>query len=244
MSTLVPEDDLPTNSRQFSNAVGMQVPEDDLPNSGKLSIEIQRRSTINQSRFHNRKIKPTGLVALRRDTPTRSTEPAQAVAIGLQKLGIGAEHAKKMEQTIRDSEAKYQALRGENAGRFDGARMIGGAINPINASFAALTPVGSGFGVECLDGRCRWRRNRPAQPIYGDEDFISGKLKQAGIGAATGAAIPAVLGGIARVISPKASVNPNVQLLKKEGVQPTIGQTLGGRWNSLEEKADQHSYPG
>lgn len=46
-----------------------------------------------------------------------------------------------------------------------------------------------------------------------------------------------VAGGVSRLISPNASRNPNVNLLKNEGVQPTIGQTLGGWANSLEEKA-------
>ncbi|MBS1169510.1 MAG: hypothetical protein H6R01_428 [Burkholderiaceae bacterium] len=154
----------------------------------------------------------------------------------MQKLGIGAEHAKNMEQAIRDSEAKYQDSRGENSGKFDGARMIGGAINPINASIAAFTPAGAGLGTTALLGAAAGGASGLLQPIYGDEDFSSGKLKQAGIGAATGAAVPLAFGGLARIVSPKASVNPNLQLLKNEGVQPTIGQTLGGRWNSLEEK--------
>lgn len=55
-------------------------------------------------------------------------------------------------------------------------------------------------------------------------------------GAAAGAVLPAVVGGVSRVISPNASINANVALLKNEGVTPTIGQALGGRWNALEEK--------
>lgn len=37
--------------------------------------------------------------------------------------------------------------------------------------------------------------------------------------------------------SPNASTNADLQLLKGAGVQPTIGQTLGGWVNSIEEKA-------
>ena len=49
--------------------------------------------------------------------------------------------------------------------------------------------------------------------------------------------IPAAAGGLARVISPNASRNPNLQLLSDVGVKPTFGQTLGGFANRLEEKA-------
>ena len=43
-------------------------------------------------------------------------------------------------------------------------------------------------------------------------------------------------GGVSRVISHKASVNPDVVLLKGEGIRPTIGQALGGLWNKAGEK--------
>jgi hypothetical protein len=45
-----------------------------------------------------------------------------------------------------------------------------------------------------------------------------------------------VANGISRVVSPNLSKDPNVQLLRNEGVTPTIGQSLGGRWNAFEEK--------
>jgi hypothetical protein len=41
---------------------------------------------------------------------------------------------------------------------------------------------------------------------------------------------------VARLVSPNASKNANLQLLKDEGVQPTIGQALGGTANRVEEK--------
>ena len=68
-------------------------------------------------------------------------------------------------------------------------------------------------------------------------DFVDEKLKQVALGSAFGGAVPMVTGGLARMVSPKASVNPKLEMLKAEGVKPTIGQTLGGWANAVEEKA-------
>jgi F0F1-type ATP synthase membrane subunit b/b' len=77
-----------------------------------------------------------------------------------------------------------------------------------------------------------------------DGDFSSEKAKQVGIGAAFGGAVPALAGGVARIVSPNASTNPNLALLKAEGVKPTIGQSLGGWANSVEEKLQSLPFMG
>ena len=48
--------------------------------------------------------------------------------------------------------------------------------------------------------------------------------------------VSSATGSLSRIVRPNASVDPNVALLRNEGVRPTVGQTLGGRWNALEEK--------
>ncbi len=68
-------------------------------------------------------------------------------------------------------------------------------------------------------------------------DFWSEKGKQAAIGAAGGAVASPLLGALARVVSPKASLDPAVKMLREEGVEPSFGQTLGGWANALEQKA-------
>lgn len=67
-------------------------------------------------------------------------------------------------------------------------------------------------------------------------DFADEKQTQLAIGSIFGAATPAAVHGVSRIISPKASVNPDLKLLREGGVKPTIGQTLGGTANKLEEK--------
>lgn len=60
-----------------------------------------------------------------------------------------------------------------------------------------------------------------------------------GIGGVAGYGFGQGVSKLAGSIAEKAAANPRVaqlELLKREGVTPTIGQTKGGRWNSLEEK--------
>lgn len=141
-----------------------------------------------------------------------------------------------VDQMVREREANYQAARaaaGETG--FDGYRTLGNMGSPANLALAARAPqaltlagrigVGSGMGAA----------TSALNPVTGG-DFASEKGKQVGLGALFGAAIPAISSGIGRVISPKASTNPEVQLLKDEGVRTTLGQTLGGWANRAEER--------
>jgi hypothetical protein len=141
-----------------------------------------------------------------------------------------------VDEQVRKREADYQASRsaaGESG--FDGYRAIGNALSPANLAIATGAPASLSLGGRILAGAGTGAATGALNPVTG-EDFGSEKLKQVGNGAAFGALVPAVTGSLARVISPKASVNPDVQLLRQEGVTPTIGQALGGRINAAEEK--------
>ena len=63
-----------------------------------------------------------------------------------------------------------------------------------------------------------------------------GNTESIALGAALGGALPAVAAGVGRVINPRAASNPNLQALRAEGVDPTIGQALGGNFGRFEEK--------
>lgn len=138
---------------------------------------------------------------------------------------------------ISQQEKQYQAQRtasGESG--FDGYRLMGNVASPANLAVAAKLPQAASFmgrvGVGALGGGAAASLN----PVT-EGDFWVEKGKQAAMGAGFGAATAPIVGGLSRAISPKASMNPNVAILKKEGVQPTIGQTLGGWANRAEEKA-------
>jgi hypothetical protein len=141
-----------------------------------------------------------------------------------------------VDKMVRDNEAAYQERRGDSAGTFDPMRVTGNVLSPANIAIAARTPAAVSLlgrmGVGAAGGAVSGALN----PVTGEGNYLDEKAAQVGTGALFGGAVPAVTGAVGRVISPKASTNPNVQLLRQEGVTPTIGQALGGRMNTVEEK--------
>ncbi len=139
---------------------------------------------------------------------------------------------------IRDTEAKYQAARAaEGSTGFDPLRTVGNvAITaPVGLAGKAATTLGGMALKGAAQGAVGGALN-PVTDAEGALDFLRKKAEQAGWGAAGGAVLAPVAGGLARIVSPKASVNPDLELLRREGVRPTIGQALGGAANQLEEK--------
>lgn len=142
-----------------------------------------------------------------------------------------------VDKLVRDRETEYQANRvaaGESG--IDGYRLLGNVASPANLAIAARAPTALSLGGRVLTGSALGAGSAALNPVTEGEGFASEKGKQIGLGAAFGGAVSAVTGAIGRAISPKASVNPELALLKDAGVKPTIGQSLGGRWNALEEK--------
>lgn len=138
---------------------------------------------------------------------------------------------------LENQEKEYQAKRAA-AGQsgFDGARLIGNIASPVNLAIAAKAPQAVSLMGKVATGAGVGAGTAALAPVESG-DFWKEKGKQVAMGAGLGAAVPVVASALGRIISPKASVNPDVQLLKNEGVQPTLGQTLGGWANSVEEKA-------
>ena len=152
---------------------------------------------------------------------------------------LGNQRGRKgIDQRIQEREAEYQKKRGPDAG-FDGYRTFGNVANPINyAPF--LGPVSKAPAVTGLLGRIFGQGTAggalaATNPVV-EGDFWEGKRNQAGTGFLAGGAVPVVTGGFSRVVSPNSTRNADLNLLKKEGVKPTVGQTLGGAWNKAEEK--------
>lgn len=140
-----------------------------------------------------------------------------------------------VDQQVREQNALYDASRGPNSG-FDWVRTATNVLHPANLAMGAVMPVATtirgglalGAGAGALGGAMT--------PATGGEDFATEKLKQIGMGAAGGAAAVPVAGAVGRVISPAASRNPQIQALRAEGVRPTVGQTIGGMANRVEER--------
>jgi hypothetical protein len=142
-----------------------------------------------------------------------------------------------MNQLVADGEREYQAKRaaaGESG--FDGYRTLGNVASPANVAIASRMPLGASLASRIAMGAGGGAATAAMNPVT-DGDYWGNKGQQIATGAAFGGAVPVVSGAVSRFISPNASTNPALELLKNEGVRPTIGQTLGGRWNALEEKA-------
>ena len=142
-----------------------------------------------------------------------------------------------MNELVRGNESEYQAQRaaaGESG--FDGYRTIGNIASPANLALATKLPAAASLAGRIGTGALGGGASALSNPVTGD-DFWGEKGKQVATGAAFGGATPVVTGALGRLISPKASTNSQLALLKAEGVKPTIGQTLGGWANRAEEKA-------
>jgi hypothetical protein len=135
---------------------------------------------------------------------------------------------------VQNNENAYQAKRaaaGESG--FDGYRMLGNVLSPANAAVGAraATLTARPLANAVISGA-----TTSALSPVAEGDYLTEKAKQVATGAVGGALVHGAASGVARVISPNASVNPQLQLLRQEGVRPTIGQSLGGWANRAEEK--------
>lgn len=135
-----------------------------------------------------------------------------------------------VDQQIRENEAAYVKPEG-----VDWARMGGNVLSPANLAIASKIPAAASLAGRIGLGAAGGAAMGAMQPVT-EGDFAKEKAKQVMTGAAFGGALPVATGAAARVINPKAATNPNVQLLRSEGVTPTIGQTLGGFANKAEQK--------
>ena len=155
---------------------------------------------------------------------------AAAVQIGANLVGQGD----PVNQRIADVEKQYQSARGEAGSTgFDPLRMAGNIA--MTAPIAGAASVPASLTGRIGMGAAQGAGFAALQPVT-EGDFATEKGKQIGTGAVIGGVMAPVVGAVGRLISPKASVNPDVRALQQAGVHPTIGQALGGHAARLEEK--------
>lgn len=145
-----------------------------------------------------------------------------------------------VDQQVREDEKLYQERRAATpgAGGIDWMRIGGNVFNPANVGIAANAPRVATFAGRVGVGAAGGAASSVFSPVTSGvpADFWTEKGKQAVVGGIAGGAVPAVVGGVSRLVSPNASTNPNVLALRAEGIRPTVGQTLGGMANRVEEK--------
>lgn len=147
---------------------------------------------------------------------------------------LAPEWAKKKRAEIQQKEDAYQSAR-QAAGDsgIDWERLGGQVVNPLNLGIAAITklPPGATLPTRIASGALSGGTMSGVAPVYGDAT----RAGQTGLGMAGGALAAPLTGGAARVVKPK--VDTNLALLRKEGITPTIGQSMGGMWKAIEDKA-------
>lgn len=135
---------------------------------------------------------------------------------------------------IAQDEQAYQGARSA-AGRegFDAARLAGNVATSAAIPGSTLARVPASMAARAGIGAVQSGALSALQPVT-EGDFWSEKGKQVGTGAVTGGIMAPVAGGIARMVNPQTS--PQVRTLLNEGVTPTPGQILGGRFQSVEDR--------
>lgn len=171
---------------------------------------------------------------------------AGRVAMGMADPGVAAVQlaanlvgaGEPVNRWIAEVEGKYEAAR-KAAGSegFDPARLAGNvAITAPLGMIGAPARTAAGMAAKGAVQGAAGGALAPVADAEGLADFLQKKAAQTGSGAAGGAILSPVAGALARVVSPKASTNAELALLRQEGVRPTVGQALGGWANQLEEK--------
>lgn len=136
--------------------------------------------------------------------------------------------ASSMSDVVQARDAEYVAPEGLDLGR-----MAGNVINPVSwvgggpvlkKSLQALASRGAQVGAI-----------QAGLAPTTSEDFWTEKAKQAGMGAAFGGVIPIATRAGASVVG-GLPATPEARELMRQGVQPTVGQGLGGIANDLEQR--------
>lgn len=164
---------------------------------------------------------------------------ADPVVGGVQVVANALGFGDSVNRRITEKSREYENARA-NAGStgFDGLRAVGNIASPANLALASKIPVAASALGRVAAGAGQGAVSSLLNPIEdGGDNYWADKAKASAYGAAAGGVLTPVVSGIGRVISPNASVNKNLALLRENGIHPTVGQTLGGVANSLEEKA-------
>jgi hypothetical protein len=109
----------------------------------------------------------------------------------------------------------------------DWARMGGNVANPLSWAGGGASPLRAAYAGG-MQGALA--------PVNSEQDFAAEKAQQVGLGAAGGAVLSKALAGLRPTKEAKA--------LMDQGIQPTVGQSLGGGFNDVEQKLTSMPFVG
>lgn len=183
-----------------------------------------------------------GAQMLRRAVPDSVGEAIDQFGNWLSDAGLPVARSSGVEgvdQIVNQVNADYEAARAA-AGRdgTDWARIGGNvaATLPLMTTPMGVTTTAGRVGVGAVQGAVIGALT----PVVGQEaqqDYGTSLGKNVALGAGVGGITPALVGGVARVISPNASLPGSAaQLLRSEGVNLTPGQIAGGFVGRMEDR--------
>lgn len=130
-----------------------------------------------------------------------------------------------------EGQAEYNATRGVEG--VDVPRLAGNAVATAPVALAVPGAAAPTLTARTASGMVSGGLSGVLQPADPKKDYWKQKRDQFGVGVIGGGIAPTIAGAGARVVNP--NVNPDVALLRAQGTNPTLGQTLGGAWNRIEE---------
>lgn len=137
---------------------------------------------------------------------------------------------------LENLETAYQDRRQQEGDTgMDWDRLGGNILSPVNIFAASRLPQAASFagrlGTAAAGGA---GLGLLSQPVQEGEDFWTEKAGQAALGAAGGAAGSALFGGLGQL--GRMARRPEVRQMQQAGVEPTVGQAVGGPLGQIEQK--------
>lgn len=206
---------------------------------GGMTPEMMQGQTLKNSVFGGMVRGGRDVVDAGAQLLTRGLEAgANAVAPNSSAADFLKGQREKVEGINQNAAKDYEEnWRGVNRGTPDLGRLIGQTA--MTAPIAAAMPgaLAPSLLARTAGGAATGGTVGALQPVDTSQtpDFWKEKAKQAGLGAAVGGGVPAVVGGAAQLVSPQ--MRADLAQLVASGGKPTIGQILGGVANKIEEGA-------
>lgn len=144
---------------------------------------------------------------------------------------------KAVDGWVSDVERNYRDARiaaGQDVSGVDWTRGVGSALDPLNY-LAPQAKAPSLFGRAIKGALVNTAQSALASPVDTQEkSYGQGKLENAAKSALVGAALPFAKAGLAKIVDPK--IDSGTKGLLDQGVPLTVGQTLGGATQRLENR--------
>lgn len=158
-----------------------------------------------------------------------AVQSADEALYGWTKGVFGSPEDVTMDEKVAAREQIYQDETGIQPGQFDGARLTGQILSGLAA------PLARGLPALVAEGTL-FNSAMPTVPDQSQgETYWGEKSGDAAVGAVGGVAGKGIqdLGG--HIVNQYA--RPAIQKMREAGVEPTVGQSIGGAANTLEEAA-------